>query len=92
MPRDSVGGVPYGAPVSTQHLEPITPANVEAAMAVRVRPDQERFITPVAASLAEALVLLRARAFATGRPILELARDVLDGRVRLSSTDGAGPG
>ena len=42
--------------------------------------------------LAEALVLLRARAFATGRPILELARDVLDGRAHFSSTDGAGPG
>ncbi|MEU8059533.1 hypothetical protein [Microbispora bryophytorum] len=31
-------------------LAPITPANVETAMAVRVRPDQERFVSPVATS------------------------------------------
>jgi diamine N-acetyltransferase len=37
-------------------LAPITPANVETAMAVRVRPDQERFVSPVATSLAEAYV------------------------------------
>jgi len=34
-------------------------------------------------SLPEALVLLRARAYASGRPILSVARDVLSGAVRL---------
>ncbi|WP_089211942.1 GNAT family N-acetyltransferase [Streptosporangium subroseum] len=37
-------------------LAPITPANVEAAIAVKVRPDQERFVSPVVKSLAEAYV------------------------------------
>ncbi|MFI6180754.1 GNAT family N-acetyltransferase [Nonomuraea sp. NPDC051191] len=37
-------------------LAPITPANVELAIAVQVRPDQERFVSPVANSLAEAYV------------------------------------
>ncbi|MEV3978060.1 GNAT family N-acetyltransferase [Nonomuraea sp. NPDC049758] len=37
-------------------LAPITPANVEMALAVNVRPDQERFVSPVAKSLAEAYV------------------------------------
>lgn len=37
-------------------LAPITPANVEMAIAVKVRPDQERFVSPVAKSLAEAYV------------------------------------
>ena len=46
---------PYGVEVNiVPHLERITPENVEAAMSVRVRPDQERFVTPVANSLAEA--------------------------------------
>lgn len=36
-------------------------------------------------SLAQALVLLRARAFAAERPIISLARDVLDGVVRFHS-------
>lgn len=50
-----VGATAYGAGVSSRRrLEPITPANVEAALAVRVRPDQERFVTPVVTSLAEA--------------------------------------
>jgi len=45
----------YGAGMTTAlRLEPITPANVEAAMAVRVRPDQEHLVEPVATSLAEA--------------------------------------
>ena len=35
-------------------LEPITPANVAAAMGIRVRPDQEHLVEPVATSLAEA--------------------------------------
>lgn len=34
-------------------------------------------------SLADALVRLRARAFADGRPLHEVARDVVDGRLRL---------
>jgi GAF domain/ANTAR domain len=38
-------------------------------------------------SLGEALALLRARAYAEGRPIGELARDVLDGVVRLGEDD-----
>ncbi|MGK5115590.1 MULTISPECIES: GAF and ANTAR domain-containing protein [unclassified Geodermatophilus] len=38
-------------------------------------------------SLAVALVLLRARAYAEHRPIDELARDVLQGRVRLGRDD-----
>jgi diamine N-acetyltransferase len=35
-------------------LKPITPDNVEDACRVAVRPDQERFVSPVAWSLAEA--------------------------------------
>lgn len=35
-------------------LERVTPANVEAAIALKVRPDQERFVSPVVKSLAEA--------------------------------------
>jgi diamine N-acetyltransferase len=35
-------------------LETITPGNVEDACRLRVRPEQERFVTPVAESLAEA--------------------------------------
>ncbi|WP_285785406.1 GNAT family N-acetyltransferase [Microbispora sp. NBRC 16548] len=37
-------------------LVPISPANVETAIAVKVRPDQERFVSPVVKSLAEAYV------------------------------------
>ena len=45
----------YGAGVHRgPRLEPITPATVEAALSVRVRADQERFVTPVATSLDEA--------------------------------------
>ena len=52
---DPLWSAAYGAGVSSgRRLEAITPANVEAAMAVRVRADQERFVTPVATSLAEA--------------------------------------
>jgi diamine N-acetyltransferase len=36
------------------HLEKVTPDNVEAAIALKVRPDQERFVSPVVKSLAEA--------------------------------------
>ncbi|MFG2075329.1 GNAT family N-acetyltransferase [Nonomuraea maritima] len=37
-------------------LAPITPANIDRALAVRVRPDQERLVSPVVKSLAEAYV------------------------------------
>jgi diamine N-acetyltransferase len=37
-------------------LAPITPANLEAALAVKVHPGQERFVSPVVKSLAEAYV------------------------------------
>ncbi|MEU5209535.1 GNAT family N-acetyltransferase [Streptomyces sp. NPDC020742] len=37
-------------------LEKVTPDNVEAACALRVRPDQEGLVAPVARSLAEAYV------------------------------------
>ncbi|WP_308210490.1 hypothetical protein [Actinomadura luzonensis] len=37
-------------------LAPITPANIELAIAVKVRPDQEHFVSPVVKSLAEAYV------------------------------------
>lgn len=35
-------------------LDKVTPDNVEAAIALKVRPDQERFVSPVVKSLAEA--------------------------------------
>ncbi|MFK4065663.1 GNAT family N-acetyltransferase [Streptomyces sp. NPDC029674] len=35
-------------------LEKITPDNVEAAVEIKVRPEQEKFVSPVAKSLAEA--------------------------------------
>ncbi|MGW1197288.1 GNAT family N-acetyltransferase [Streptomyces sp. NPDC002536] len=35
-------------------LEPITPANFDAAIALKVRPDQEHLVSPVVKSLAEA--------------------------------------
>jgi hypothetical protein len=38
-------------------------------------------------SLAQALALLRARAYAEGRPIADLARDVLGGVVHLGGDD-----
>ncbi|MGW1005468.1 GNAT family N-acetyltransferase [Streptomyces sp. NPDC002520] len=40
----------------TPRLEALTPRNLDAALAVRVRPDQEHTVTPVAESLAEAYV------------------------------------
>ncbi len=43
-----------------------------------------------AVGLAEALVLLRARAFADQRPLGDLARDVLTGTVSFRKDDGAG--
>lgn len=38
------------------HLEEITPRNLEAALGIRIRPDQEHAVEPVAHSLAEAYV------------------------------------
>ncbi|MBV6703298.1 GNAT family N-acetyltransferase [Kitasatospora aureofaciens] len=35
-------------------LEPVTPATIDAALALRVRPDQEGLVSPVVKSLAEA--------------------------------------
>ncbi|MFF7748498.1 GNAT family N-acetyltransferase [Streptomyces sp. NPDC007971] len=40
----------------TLRLEEITPHNLEAALALRVRPDQEHAVEPVSHSLAEAYV------------------------------------
>ncbi|GAA4103381.1 GNAT family N-acetyltransferase [Nonomuraea soli] len=37
-------------------LVPVTQANIDLALTVKVRPDQERFVAPVAKSLAEAYV------------------------------------
>ncbi|NUP67169.1 MAG: GNAT family N-acetyltransferase, partial [Nonomuraea sp.] len=41
---------------ATLRLAPVTPANIDAAIAVKVRPDQEGFVSPVVKSLAEAYV------------------------------------
>ncbi|MDY0815586.1 GNAT family N-acetyltransferase [Kitasatospora purpeofusca] len=35
-------------------LEPVTPANIDAALELKVRPDQEHLVSPVVKSLAEA--------------------------------------
>ncbi|WFE57658.1 GNAT family N-acetyltransferase [Micromonospora sp. WMMD712] len=40
----------------TPRLEKITPANLDAACELRIRPDQEHLVEPVARSLAEAYV------------------------------------
>ncbi|MFI6081078.1 GNAT family N-acetyltransferase [Streptomyces sp. NPDC051217] len=41
---------------TTLRLEKITPGNFDAAIGVRVRPDQDRLVAPVVKSLAEAYV------------------------------------
>ncbi|MER5310878.1 GNAT family N-acetyltransferase [Streptomyces sp. NPDC002773] len=41
-------------PSTSLRLEPVTPANVDAALALRVHPHQEHNVAPVARSLAEA--------------------------------------
>ena len=56
-----VGRPPYVAPMTTTsrpslRLEEITPANLDAALAVKVRPEQEFAVAPVVKSLAEAYV------------------------------------
>ncbi|EST23398.1 hypothetical protein N566_25790 [Streptomycetaceae bacterium MP113-05] len=43
--------------MSSLRLEKLTPDNVEAACGLKVRPEQEKFVEPVANSLAEAYVL-----------------------------------
>ncbi|MGW7817332.1 GNAT family N-acetyltransferase [Streptomyces puniciscabiei] len=40
----------------TPHLEEVTPANLDAATGIRIRPDQEHAVEPVVQSLAEAYV------------------------------------
>ncbi|MGW9032148.1 GNAT family N-acetyltransferase [Streptomyces sp. NPDC055722] len=41
---------------STRRLEKITPDNFDAAIGIRVRPDQEHLVAPVVKSLAEAYI------------------------------------
>ncbi|MFJ3794383.1 GNAT family N-acetyltransferase [Kitasatospora sp. NPDC090091] len=43
-------------PSPALRLEPVTPATIDAALALKVRPDQERLVSPVVKSLAEAYV------------------------------------
>ncbi|MCZ2524857.1 GNAT family N-acetyltransferase [Streptomyces sp. HB2AG] len=42
--------------ITSPRLEKVTPANLDAAIALRVRPDQEHLVAPVVKSLAEAYV------------------------------------
>ncbi|GAA3713244.1 GNAT family N-acetyltransferase [Nonomuraea antimicrobica] len=42
------------------HLIPVTSANFDTAIGIKVRPDQERFVSPVVKSLAEAYVYPKA--------------------------------
>ncbi|MFD4412802.1 GNAT family N-acetyltransferase [Streptomyces sp. NPDC058476] len=42
--------------VANPRLEKVTAENIDAAIALKVRPDQERFVAPVVKSLAEAYV------------------------------------
>ncbi|MFE1785447.1 GNAT family N-acetyltransferase [Streptomyces sp. NPDC059506] len=42
--------------ITPPRLEKVTPANLDAAIALRVRPDQEHLVAPVVKSLAEAYV------------------------------------
>ncbi|MFE7194346.1 GNAT family N-acetyltransferase [Kitasatospora sp. NPDC057541] len=42
------------APEPALRLEPVTPKNIDAALELKVRPDQEHLVAPVATSLAEA--------------------------------------
>ncbi|GGT22306.1 N-acetyltransferase [Nonomuraea spiralis] len=50
-------------------LVPVTPANIEMAIAVKVSPEQEHFVSPVVKSLAEAYV----------HPNVAWSRIILDG-------------
>ncbi|MGW4894916.1 GNAT family N-acetyltransferase [Kitasatospora sp. NPDC004240] len=42
--------------ITAPRLEPVTPANLDLALAVQVRSDQEHLVSPVVKSLAEAYV------------------------------------
>lgn len=47
----------YGFRMTTQlRLEPVTTANIDTAIGLKVRPDQEHLVAPVVKSLAEAYV------------------------------------
>lgn len=65
--------------------------DLEAPVSYRAEVHQATGFVAVQASvgIAEALLLLRAHAFSSGRPLLIVARDVLAGRLRIA-TDGAG--
>ncbi|MBB3083903.1 GAF and ANTAR domain-containing protein [Geodermatophilus sabuli] len=67
------------------------PPDLTAAVEDRAEVHQATGVVSVQAGvgLAVALVMLRARAYADHRPIAELARDVLRGRVHLGQDDGA---
>ena len=70
--------------------EPLHPA-LDAPVTYRAEVHQATGYVSVRAAVGidEALLLLRARAYASGRPLLEVARDVLAGRVQLE-LDGDG--
>lgn len=57
--------------MTRRHLEPLTPANVEAACSLRLLPEQRVYFEPVARSIAEA----------HGHPGPAWPRVVVDGRV-----------
>ncbi|MFF7459722.1 GNAT family N-acetyltransferase [Kitasatospora sp. NPDC008115] len=42
------------SPAPALRLEPVTPKNIDAALELKVRPDQDHLVAPVATSLAEA--------------------------------------
>ena len=67
----------------------IPPPHALAVLDDRAEVHQATGVVSVRAgvSLAQALALLRARAYAEGRPIGDLARDVLDGLVQLGEDD-----
>ncbi len=52
----SDAAVDAGSAVSVPRLEEITAGNLDAALGIRVRPDQEHAVAPVVKSLAEAYV------------------------------------
>jgi hypothetical protein len=74
---------------SVDTLGGLPPSPALAALDDRAEVHQATGVVSVRArvSLAHALALLRARAYAEGRPIGDLARDVLDDRVRLGQDD-----
>jgi hypothetical protein len=73
-PRDTARGIP-------PHLLAVLDDRAEVHQATGV------VSVRAGMSLAQALALLRARAYAEGRPIGDLARDVLDGVVRLGEDE-----